>query len=183
MINTRIGISLMSIVAALAMAGGAAFAAFSSSASNDGNTFGAGSLTLSINTQSPTSTGVFTITNAAPGDVETGLLVLKNEGSVDANGVSLLGIDINGGTLAPVLIMSLYLDNNGDGLVDGGDTLLAGPAPLDNPGWTNYSLPGFGGLSAGASKRVLAEIEFDQNANNSFQGQTINFDLNFQASQ
>lgn len=181
MINKKIMMSGVSIVAALSMMTGSAFALFTSSASNNGNVLGAGNLVLSINTQAPISTGVFNVSSIIPGQSVTQTLTLKNEGSVDASNIIVQGIDINGGTLGPALNMELFLDNNNDGQVDVGDTPLGGPAALNSGAWTGYStgLP----LPAGQFKNVLVRITFDSNADNSFQGANVNFDINLQANQ
>lgn len=180
--NRRIIFSLISIASVVGMVGGSALAAFTSTASNNGNTFGAGSLTLSINTATgSSSTPVFAVTNAAPGDVSAiQTLNLKNEGSVLANTVTLTGIDLGGdATLANNLVLELAVDNNGNGLIDPTETV--NNQSLSHGSWTGLVL-GFP-LAGGASKPVLARITFDAGAPNSVQGTSASFNFNFQASQ
>ena len=180
--NRRILFSLVSICSVVGMVSGSALAAFTSSASNNGNTFGAGSLVLSINAAlGASSTPVFTVTNAAPGDVSPiQTLTLKNEGSVAASTVTLTGITVGGNTtLADNLILELAVDDNGNGLIDGGETV--GTFPLTNSFWTPRPL-GFG-LAGGASKSVLVRITFDIAAPDAVQGVSTSFNFNFQASQ
>lgn len=186
MINRRIIASGLSIVSALAVMGGATFAAFSSQASNNGNTFGAGSLTLQINGQSGSaSTPVFAISNAAPGATSTQVLNLKNSGTTNATSTELESIDVtvdagNAFNLGDELTLELYNDVNDDGLLDGGDTLISSGV-LTNPGWANTPL-GFG-LNAGGDQNVLAKVTFNSGAGNIYQGMGVTFDFNFKASQ
>lgn len=174
------------------MMGAASFAAFTSANTNTGNTFGAGTLTLEINGSAPTSTGVFTTSDAKPGDVVgPKILDLKNTGSVDASDIILTGITVNPTVptvtptpsplpnLGDVLTLQLYNDDGTTpGVVDIGDHLL-GQAHLTSAGWTSLDLhiP----LAHGATVQLLAVITFDSGAGNVYQGTGVSFDMTFQA--
>ena len=173
----------VSITGALALLGGATFANFSSAASNNGNTFGAGTLVLKINGQEPTSTGVFTLAKQVPGDTATQVLDLSNTGSVNAGSTVLNGITVTPnatGDLGEVLTLDLYKDVNGDGAIDVGDTIIHS-GHLTDAAWTNHLL-GFG-LASSANQKVLAKITFDSAAGDSYQGKSVSFDFTFTANQ
>jgi len=182
--NRKIIMGVLSIVTALTMVAGVTFALFSAQNTNSGNVFAAGNLALSINTQTPTSTGVFSVSGVDPGET-TGpqSLNLKNEGSVDASDVVVSSIVVNPTPASPnlgdKLILKLYKDD-GDSVFNLGDSLV-GNAVLTAGGWASSSL-GFG-LNAGASQLLFATIEFDSTAGNEFQGTSVSFDLVFQANQ
>lgn len=183
-LNRRIGFSLLSIAAAFAVMGGAAYAAFSSVASNNGNTFGAGDLVLKINgVGGSASTPVFGIAGAVPGSVNSTKITLTNTGSVDAPVVSLAGIDISGATptLAGQLNLKIFIDTNDNGALDGGETVV-GDGNLNDPAWTNHVLSGVS-LPHGGTAKLGGQITFSSDAGNEFQGANVAFNLNFKASQ
>lgn len=181
--NRKIIISGISIVSALTLMVGGAFAAFSSANTNTGNTFGAGTLSLQINTQTGTSTGVFSVTNATPGVAVSQDLLLKNGGSVDASSVQVSGITLGGVNpeLAGDVTLVFFHDTNANGVLDGGETVL-GTAHLNDGVWTGYTLPGVA-LSAGGTYELGAQVTLDLTAPNSDQGKNMTFDLGFQANQ
>ena len=185
--NKSIVFGLLSIFAVVAVVGGVAFANFSSSASNNGNTFGSGTLVLNINDQAPTSTKVFNLSNKVPGFAETQVLDLKNTGSVGAATTTLTGITVNPqavGGLGDVLTLSLVTDTDNDGVVDVGEPVILS-AHLTTAGnssaWTGLPL-GFG-LASGVSQKVLATLTFDSGADDTYQGKSVSFDFTFQANQ
>jgi hypothetical protein len=180
MINKKIALSLVSIAAALTVTGGAAYAAFTSEASNNGNTFGSGNMVLNLNGQpGGSSSPVFNVTNGTPGSTSTQVITLSNTGNVAASSVMLTGINVGGSTvLGDELTLNIYNDVNGDGVKDGGDT-LQGSAHITDPAWTNIPL-GFGLAANGGSHQIIAEIVFDADAPNSVQGLNTSFNLNFQ---
>jgi len=185
--NKRIIFSGVSILSALGLMIGGAFAAFSSTASNNGNTFAAGSLVLAINGLGGTgSSPVFTVSNAAPGDVTgTQVLNLSNVGSVGAGTTVLTGISVTPTPVSPnlgdKLNLELWNDVNDDGIINGGDTQIGITKPLTDAQWTSLSL-GFG-LPAGGHHKVLARITFDSSADNTYQSTSVSFNFNFQANQ
>jgi spore coat-associated protein N len=184
--NRKIIFSSMSIVAALSLMGGSAFAAFTSSASNTGNTFGAGSITLTLNGQSGSgSTALFTLSNKVPGDSSLQSIVLANAGNVNSASTKVTAVTSNstGGTnsvvLGDKLMLTLFDDANSNDAVDSGEELAS--YALTDSSWTNKDL-GFG-LNAGDSKPVKAKLVFDSSAGNDYQGASTTFSISFQTSQ
>lgn len=176
--------SAISILSAFAMLGGSAFAVFSSSASNNGNTFGSGNLVLQINSAGGTSsTPVFTIPSAAPGDFFEQKLKLHNSGTVTASAVKLSSIALGGANteLASVLTLELFNDANDNGALDGGETVY-GSGHLDDPAWTNFTLTGVT-LPGGGTSNLAAKLTFDSGAGDTFQSKSMSFNFNLLASQ
>ncbi len=183
MLNRKIAISLITIVAALALTAGGTFALFNSTATNAGNTFGTGALTLSINTVAGTSTGVFSVASAIPGQTFNQALTLKNEGNVPASSVKVSGITLGGNSeIADKLMLQLYLDTNANNVYDSGADTSLGTGALNDPSWTGFVLPGVT-LAGGASSPVRAQLTFDSTADNTYQGKSVTFDLGFMATQ
>lgn len=183
--SPKIILSTLSIFASLTLVGTGAYAAFSSTASNNGNTFGAGSLTLAINGFGGSgSPAKFTIANAGPGDVSPfQLFDLSNVGSVAVASVKLTSIDVTPTgpvNLGDKLTLDLYNDIDGDGIFSGPDTLIKS-AHLTDGTWS--SLPMGFGLTPSGTHGILARIIFDSDANDTYQGAGVSFNLNFQGDQ
>jgi len=188
--NNKLLVSAISITSALALMGGVTFALFSSTASNAGNTFGAGTMTLAINGVTGTaSTPVFTLPNKVPGFTATQMLILSNTGTVGAGTTVLTGININpntAGNLGEVLTLTLYNDSNNNGVLDvGTDTVINSDHLIDST-WINKPL-GFGLISS-EQHQVFAVLSFDSDTNptgniNNYQGKSVTFDFNFRADQ
>lgn len=193
--NKQILLGLLSIFAVVALVGGTTFALFQSNASNNGNTFGAGTLVLNIkDAPGSTSTPLFTVTKAMPGDSFTQVIKLSNTGNIAIRNGSLIltKIDLTPTPASPdlggKLNLELWKDNNNNGIIEpgaGGDTLIGAIQPLTNSLWTGLDL-GFG-LSAfgeaGASQNVIAKITFDTSADSTYQSASDTFNFNFTSEQ
>gem|GEM_PF-3241969 len=182
--NRKIVISAISILSSLTLMAGATFAAFTSSSSNTGNTFGSGTLTLTVTPQGgTTSTPAFTVTNIAPGDFQTKSITLANTGTVNATLTKLVSVGHSTSSspdLGDKLTLQIYDDVNGNGAIDGGD-VLKGTGHVNDGSLTNIDL-GFG-ITAGGSHKIVAKVTFDSDATDTYQGKNSSFDLNFQTSQ
>jgi len=184
--NNKLLVSAISITSALALMGGVTFALFSSTASNAGNTFGAGTMTLNINSfGGSTSSKIFNISNAKPTDVfGPQILNLSNTGTVGAATSTLTSITVSPSgspNLGDKLNLELWRDLNDDGLINGVDTQIGVSKPLTDAQWTglNLGIP----LAVGANMKVLARITFDSSADYTYQGTSVTFDFNFRADQ
>lgn len=171
--NKKIAMSTLSIFAALTIMGGATYAAFTSTDTNDGNTFASGELTLDVQVGGNSVTPAFAVTNAAPGQSFTQVINLINTGTLGSTSTVLQDIvfTIPSATvpdLADKLDLEIWDDVNGDGLLDGGD-LLKGSAPLNSPAWSNIDL-GFGINPSGGNHQVIARITMNAGADNTYQG-------------
>lgn len=185
MINRKIGFSLLSIALAFAVMGGAAYAAFTSVASNNGNTFGAGNLVLSIDgAANATSTPKFTVANAFPGQVVDQPITLSNTGTVVSTTTVLSSVGHSSSStpdLGNKLTLQIWDDVDGSGGINAGD-VQKGSAHITDGAWSNIPL-GFGLAASGGSHKVVARIIFDTDAGNTFQSSNSTFSLNFQTNQ
>lgn len=101
-IKKKFGMALATTALGAMLIGGGTFALFSGTASNEGNTFTAGTVAISsVTAQGKIFAGDLYFDNLAPGDSGTKTLTIKNNGSLDA-WVKLDGYTHNGeGTLDP----------------------------------------------------------------------------------
>ncbi len=182
----KILLSFLTIAAVLVAVSGATTALFTSTASNNGNTFGAGTLVLKINgAPGSGSTSVFNISNAAPGYSENQVLTLQNTGSVAASNLLLTGVTVNDNissttaNLGNVLTAYIWEDTNGNGVIDDGEPTWINGTHLTAIG-SNINL---GPLGVGATRHFKIKLTFDQGAGNEYQGESISFNFNFQANQ
>ena len=200
--NSKIVFGLLSIFAVVAVVGGVAFANFSSAASNTGNTFGAGTLTLKIRDAAEAlSTPYFTVENSSnlkPGDTRTQTIKLSNSGSLKIGSVKLTGLvvtPLTSGTdlsLGDVLTLKLYkgtydADNPTTNLIVGADRKLtaAGWNTQDlgitiNPRGPNSEIPP---VVVDGSQDIVAVLTFDSTAESEYQGKSVTFGFTFQATQ
>jgi hypothetical protein len=174
-----------SITAALALMGGATVATFSATASNTGNTFGAGTLHLSLKELNKTlGTPIFTWTNAKPGDSVTQIIDLSNDGTINATTLQLSSISVTPtpGThdVSAVLTLTVWNDLNQNGLMDGGSETVYKTAKLNDPSWSNLAV---GDLTTTLHRYLGAQLTFDSTASNDYQGEGANFGFSFIASQ
>ncbi|MBI2593460.1 hypothetical protein HYW44_02350 [Candidatus Daviesbacteria bacterium] len=131
--NSKIAMSGLSILASLAIMGGATFAFFSDSGTSSGNTFSSGNLDMKLSDGNQEDqenvTGTWGL-NSAPGDTFTGDLRITNTGSVPANHVELKFTNIvteavsGPGTVSTtpmdrvIEITVFEWDSDGDGVTD-----------------------------------------------------------------
>lgn len=131
--NTRIAMSGLSIIASLAIMGGATFAFFSDAGASNDNVFNSGDLTMALSDNNETNqvnvSGTWGLASA-PGDTFTGDLKIKNTGSVPANHIELkfnnvvtdaIGLPGSDGSTAMDTVIEITLfewDSDGDGTTD-----------------------------------------------------------------
>src|SRR5438067_4256249 len=80
--SQRVFLTLLVIGLVGAIAGFSTFSAFSSTTSNDGNSFSAGTVTLSDN---DSNSALYTVSNAKPGDSASACITVTYGGSLSAN--------------------------------------------------------------------------------------------------
>lgn len=172
-----------SIMMAFTMLTGATFAAFSSTASNTGNIFASGTMTLEVNPfGGTTSTPTFNISNVKPGDSNEKVIILKNTGLVPSTTTILTSINHTGSSpdLGDKLTLEIWDDVDGSGTINPGD-VLKGTAHITAVSWSNIDL-GFGLAASGGTHQIIAKVTMDD-ADNTYQGTNSHFDLNFKTSQ
>lgn len=204
MMNRKIAMSAMSIIAAMALMGGATFAFFTDTATSQDNTFTTGNADLLIaNDLSGVPTGYandisgVTVTGMAPGTTNIKPFWLKNHSSTD-DGMSLTAdlTDVNttsGAALAGELLITIQCDADNNGIGIGTDT-VEGPKLLT--AWSTDAPVSIGsrGANQGASNATLFNsdqdelachmiVTVDSDADNNVAGQTVSFDGRFDATQ
>jgi len=192
--NKKIVFGLLSIFVVAIMVGAGAFAAFTSTASNNGNTFGSGTMTLKIeNAEGTTSTPYFTVDNSSnlkPGDTRTQTIKLSNSGSLKIGSVKLTGLvvaplttpDPLNKSLGDVLTLKLYRDS----VSDSSPNNLIGTARKLTGSWTDQDLgitiePKAGSVEG--SRNIVAVLTFDADANSDYQSKSVTFGFTFQGTQ
>lgn len=196
--NRRIAISAMSILASLAMLGGATFAFFSDSATSSGNIFSAGTLDLHLDdNDEPFSDSVslsLNATNLAPGGSFTDFISLHNGGTIPAAEVE-FGADqtsnSNGGDGSDLAdVLDLTVMTGPDRVCTGGadhTPAIAGaigngslPLTLTELVSTDYdALPGLAADNPGTTDEyfLCLTATMQSGAGNQYQGdsKTVNF--------
>jgi predicted ribosomally synthesized peptide with SipW-like signal peptide len=162
-LKKKMGAALATTALGAALIGGGTFAIFTSSASNSGNTFAAG--TLSVNLDKPDGTKYFNISNIAPGDSGSSTVKVSNSGSLE------LRYDI-----AESLTGALASGTNGLKVHVYSDAAMTQEII---PGPDNNRV-----LSAnGGNETLYVKWELPKDAGNEYQGQTANLGLTVNAEQ
>lgn len=208
MINTRIALGLMSVLAALALVAAATFAFFTSSGTSSDNTFTSGTLSLFLDDVDElavdgTVQGSITASGFAPGQSTSGYISLDNDGSIAFAEVE-MGIDTSitnnpdaTGDMSTVLILEevRFDDATPDTACVGGANIAStidaqagnndGTLRLsefdDGVGTNVYDA--FPGIAAGDTRNVCFVVRFESTAGNEFQGDTASSSITFTANQ
>lgn len=117
--NSKIALSGLSILSALALMGGATFAYFNDVGTSNTNVFATGTLDLklsddTVETDQDSVTASFGGTNLAPSSLVLGQLRLKNAGTVNADHAEIIIANINSDTTNPLdKVMEITVLNYG----------------------------------------------------------------------
>jgi predicted ribosomally synthesized peptide with SipW-like signal peptide len=187
-------IALMAVLITVALAGIGTYAYFSDTKVSSANTFAAGTLVFKIVDPGVAGNQVFNVTGMKPGQVVTDYLVVANDGTMDMKWKAWLSSGYGAGTLFDVLKIrwiinpSDYTDPTGytsagpaDGLVMDWRPIadLTGP-DNGNMQWKN---PGAVAFQPGWAAVYKIEVKIDENAGDTYQGNSYIGDLNFLATQ
>ncbi len=132
---------------------------------------------LTVDFHVPTNAPIFTITNMAPGQMETRNVDVNNTGSVDRM-VSVKGVKTSEtGNLSNVL--SIVISEGSTDLYGG--TALGGPKHLSDFFADSSSANGImlSTLQAGHHTTYIFKVTFDSSAGNAYQNKQVIFDLTF----
>lgn len=189
-INTKIALSALSIVAALSLMGGAAFAFFSSTATSTGNVFASGTLDLKLDDNdeaTPSATVVTSLggTNLAPGGSVSGFISMHNGGSIDMAEVNLGSTETTSSD--PDLATKLNIT-----LARIGTESTCTDSPVDVSASLPGTLAGLNGgtfdlsssaIAAGATKYLCMTFTLDSLTDDTFQGKSITETFTFKGHQ
>lgn len=192
MVNRKIAMSAVSILAAIALMGGTTFAFFTDQASSTNNTFSTGNADLDIAPDTGTGPGGFAetisgpnFTGIIPGETRNFDFWLRNNSST-ALGLDLLA-DIS--AINPVLDADQEIDNvlliswNCDTDLDlslGNNTPTSEFSPRD---WLNGGDESVGSLASGTQMFCRMIGRLPSTADNTVAGETVVFDAVYNASQ
>ncbi len=174
MINRKIAMSGLSILTALTMMGGSAFAAFTTQASATGNTFSSGTENLTVSADNNTFTSSivspFSGTNLTPGYTHTFHVFLKNEG-VDQLTVSATFANGSGDAeLENVLMTDFACTNGSDPSAFSVTSMRGGSVSL-------------GTLAPGVSTDCSLVVTLPSDVDNSASNKSSTFDVLFNGTQ
>ena len=191
-VTTKILMSIMTIVTVGALIGGGVYAAFSDPETSTGNQFTAGTLDLTVDGENPWTSTPVSVGNMKPGDLGVVTLTVYNAGNLsgtlsfdltnlsDSEGTNTEpeGNTAEPGDLSANMDILIWVDSNGDGIKDVGETVLyigklsaeAGP----------YSI---GTLNSGVTNYVSMSYSIDSGVGNDIQGDSSSFDLEFTLAQ
>lgn len=203
--NSKIAMSAISIMASLAVMGGATFAFFSSSAESTDNIFTAGDLVLLVDDIDDVSAAsiVASITgdDMAPGDTTSGFISLDNDGSMDIEKVKMAisAIPTDGDTdasdMRDVLELTVVVDDAtpDDACVGGTDVTSTIDTEVGNGGGPllvkefndggddefDSFFEGLPVLASGTTTNVCFTATFSSSAGDIYQGDSVNATFTF----
>ena len=179
MLNKKIALSAMSILASLALLGGATFAFFSSAGTSTDNVFGTGTLTLLLDdvddtTPAATIDASFGDSSMAPGETTSGFISMHNDGSIDIAEVNLGATETVSST--PDLAEKLNITS---AEIDTVSTCDDDPVDVSSSFTTlaalnsaDFDLPS-SDIAAGATKYLCMTFELDEGTDDTYQGKSI----------
>ncbi len=185
--NKKIIFSGMSILAALALMGGATFAFFSSSATSSGNVFASGTLQLQLDDNNDAAATTITASiggpNMAPGDSTSGFISMHNNGTIDIAKVKLGATETV--PSSPDLAGQLNITS-----ATIGDDQACSVNPHAVTGLTTLAALNSAPISmnnsaivAGGTKYLCMTFTLDNSTDNTYQGKTITETFNFEGDQ
>lgn len=204
--NSKIALSGLSILSALALMGGATFAYFSDVGTSTGNTFSSGTLNLQLDDTNESATesvtNSITATNFLPGQSVNGFISLHNPtGSLPIAEVEMTldttetADPADPSDLKNVLKLTVLNDDETSDALCAGGTNLTGTidaqvgnndgtlwfSEFDDGGVDIYdALPG---LATNTTRNICFTVTFDLNAGNIYQGDAVNTTFTFTANQ
>lgn len=177
----------------IGLVGGGTYAYFSDVETSEDNTFTAGTLDLSVDTENPWDTTKITASAMKPGDSGVATMTLKNEGNIDGT----LTVDLtnlvddpgttpepeptpDNGELSANMDIVLWVDADGDGVKDTGETELYS-GKLNEYSGGPYTV---GTLAGGATTYVSLSYSINgAEVGNEIQGDISTFDIEFNLEQ
>ena len=202
MINRKIAMSGMSIIASLALMGGATFAFFSDSAASTGNTFAAGTIDLQLDDNnedvSQSVTGSITGAGMVPGGLastgfisyhnpETSTNIAEVEFKTDVAETADPGDDSFLGNVIDMTVLTgddQTCTTNQSNLTGTLATVFGdGFSPLTLSEMNGNTYDALPGLTPGTTKYVCLTAQMESGAGNVYQGDGVTVDFTFTGNQ
>ena len=186
----RLAISLITIVVALSLMVTGVYAAFNDTETN-ANQLVAGSLDLRVDGENPWTSSIIGASGMKPGDSGVATCTLENVGLLDGDlTADIANIIDNPGTtpepeptpdngeLSANMDVVIWVDDDGDGVQDAGETVLySGKLNLEAGPYT------VGALDAGETIYISIYYSIDSAVGNVIQGDSCTFNIVFVLSQ
>lgn len=190
MIQKRAAIAVIVLAMVAVFSSGVIFALFDDTETSSGNSFTAGTLDLKVNTvDNPTST--FTVSDVYPGASGSVSVTLTNSGTITGTLVaSVISVSnepgstpepeaalgtADAGELGANMILTIWIDTDGDGIQDGGEGVLFNSA-LNNANNVGITV---GDLIGGASTQIGIGYSVPGTVGNVIQGDECTFSIQY----
>jgi len=187
-------ISILMITLLAVVVGIGTVAYFSDIEISTGNTFAAGTLDLKVNDENPWVTAPISVSNMKPGDFGSVVIKLENAGSIDGY-VSMWIKDVinspgttpepeptpDNGELGANIKITIWKDDNNNGLVDDGETVYIREETLDS--LNNMKVVNNLPLGAGDTVYIGFKWEIPTDVRNEIMGDSVTFTIEFVLSQ
>jgi spore coat-associated protein N len=181
-LNKQIALSAVSIFAALALMGGAAYAFFSDTATSTGNTFSSGTLAIQLDDENEAgpldtvtaSIGTGVSAPLVPGGTVSGFISMHNSGTINIAEVKLSATQTTPSTpdLAGVLSITSAVIASDSTCTTGNFDITSSFTTLAALNSTGVDMPN-SSLAVNETKYLCLTLTMDSNANNDYQGKTI----------
>jgi hypothetical protein len=189
MIRKRAAIAVIVLAMVAVFSSGMIYAYFDDTETSSGNSFTAGTLDLKVNTvDNPTST--FTVSNVYPGATGSVSVTLTNSGTIAGNlATSIISVTnapgttpepeaalptTDNGELGANMLVTIWVDTDGDGSLDTGETsLYSGTLNAATGSLT------VGNLAGGASTHIGISYSVPTTVGNVIQGDICTFSIQY----
>ncbi|MFA5154112.1 MAG: TasA family protein [Clostridia bacterium] len=167
-----LSLAIVGVVGTVAIGGTIAY--FSDTETSTGNTFTAGTVDISVDSEDPwESTGQYSFGNLEPSDSEDINVTLSNTGSNDVVVWKKVKVSTETGNLSTQFVYSMKIGGN-DNIKKDWDVKVSDVNDLWIP---------IGRINAGESLTVDQNYYFDEAADNTYQGTSMTIDITFYADQ
>jgi predicted ribosomally synthesized peptide with SipW-like signal peptide len=181
----KIAIAVIALAMVAVLSSGLIYAYFNDTETSSGNSFAAGTLDLKINGADGGVPATFSASNLAPGAHGNVEMTVSNVGTVGGGLVAQISNVVNtkgttpepeplpdNGELSSAIVLTVYLDSNGNDRYDAGD-FLYDTGVLSTIGGS-YNM---GALAAGGSVVISIEYTVPTSVGNEIMGDGCTFDI------
>lgn len=190
MFSKRATIAVIVLAMVAVLSSGMIYAYFNDTETSSGNSFTAGTLDLKVNSvDNPTST--FTVSDVYPGATNSVSVTLTNSGTISGTlSVAIISVTngpgqtpepeaalgtADNGELGSKMDVTLWIDTDGDNMIDGGETTLY-TGLLDNANGVSLTA---NTLIGGASTHIGIMYSVPHDVGNEIQGDICTFSIHY----
>jgi spore coat-associated protein N len=190
MVSKKATIAVIVLAMVAVFSSGMIYAYFDDTETSSGNSFSAGTLDLKVNSvDNPTST--FTVSNVYPGATNSVSVTLTNSGTISGTlSVAIISVTngpgqtpepeaalgtADNGELGSKMDVTLWIDTDGDNMIDGGETTLYNGL-LDNANGVAFTA---NTLAGGVSTHIGIMYSVPDTVGNEIQGDICTFSIQY----